>query len=218
MRLPLSAAREQTWLVHELAHDFVLDEVWEFPIVADASRGETFRTFCQLEDAARNEPLPGPARWLVQLRSLLGRLGLDRQLHQLPIPGCTETSVWERLKPEDRQAVQPPAGPLPFRLVYDRESERLLEFSNGSLHGLLHLSWSPKGGSLHAPRLAVYVKTRNRLGRAYMGLIYPFRILVVYPAVLRAAQRRWQLHRSQMGLSAQGREQREQQPSAAPAR
>lgn len=192
MRLPLSAQDEHPWLVRDIARDFTLDEVWEFPIEADASQGDTFRSFCALEDAARAEPLSGPAEWLVKLRLLLGKLGLDRETHRLPIPGCAERSVWERLKPEDRQPVREPDSRFPFRMVYDREAERLLEFSNGSLHGLLHLSWAPKAGALHAPRMAVYVKPRTWLGKMYMQLIYPFRVLVVYPAIMRASKQRWE--------------------------
>lgn len=195
VRLPNATQDEQPWLVRDIARDFTLDEVWEFPIQADASKGETFRTFCQMEDAARAEPLSGPAEWLVQFRMLLGKLGLDRESNQLPIPGCTETTVWERLKPEDRHPVPPPDSRFPFRMVYDRETERLLEFSNGSLHGLLHLSWARKTGTLHSPRMAVYVKTRNRFGQMYMSLIYPFRVLVVYPAIMRASKRRWEQRR-----------------------
>ncbi|MEO8180466.1 MAG: DUF2867 domain-containing protein [Deltaproteobacteria bacterium] len=192
MRLPRSAQDEQPWLVRELASDFTLDEVWEFPITADASKGETFRSFCQLEDAARGEPLSGPAEWLVQFRLLLGKLGLDRASNQLPIPGCTETSLRERLKPEDRQPVPELDARFPFRMVYDRDTERLIEFSNGSVHGLLHLSWARKTDTLNAPRMAVYVKPRGWFGRMYMDLIYPFRVLVVYPAIMRASKLRWE--------------------------
>jgi hypothetical protein len=194
MRLPLSAQAEHPWLVRELATDFTLDEIWEFPITADESKGETFRSFCALEDAARSEPLPGFAKILVQLRLLLGKIGLDRQTNELPIPGCQETSIRDRMKPEDRQPATPPVEGFPFRTVYDRDTERLLEFSNGSLHGLVHLSWAHKSGTLRAPRMAVYVKPRNWFGRAYMGLIYPFRVLVVYPAIMRASKRRWEQH------------------------
>jgi len=193
MRLPLSAQAEHPWLVRDLARDFTLDEVWEFPIAADPSRGETFRSFCDQEDAARAEPLPWPAECLVRLRFWLGKtLGLDRDSHVLPIPGCVETSVWERLEPERRKPMQPPDGRSPFRVVYDLETERLLEFSNSTVHGLLHLGWVQKPGNLHSPRMAVYIKPRGWLGRAYMALIYPFRVLVVYPAILRASTRRWQ--------------------------
>lgn len=195
MRLPLSAQDEHPWLVRKLATDFTLDEVWEFPIVGDARKGETFRTFCQIEDAARSERLSGLAGWLLNLRLLLGKLGIDSRTNQRPIPGCTETSVWERMKPEDRQPMVTPDARLPFRVVYDRETERLLELSNGSVHALLHLGWAPKTGTLSAPRMAVYVKPRGRLGQLYMALIFPFRVLIVYPAVMRAAKRRWDSRR-----------------------
>jgi hypothetical protein len=192
MRLPHSAHAEQPWLVHGLACDFTLDEVWEFPITADASKGETFRSFCRQEDLARSEPLPGPAEWLVRFRLWLGKLGLDRRTNELPIPGCAETSVSQRLNAEHRQPLVQPDARFPFRTVYDRDTERLLEFSNATVHGLLHLGWVPKNGTLHAPRMAVYIKPRGWFGRFYLALIYPFRVLVVYPAILRASSRRWE--------------------------
>ncbi len=88
--------------------------------------------------------------------------------------------------------MQSPDTRFPFRLVYDLETERLLEFSNGTVHGLLHLGWVRKQGEIHAPRMAVYIKPRGWFGRLYMTVIYPFRVLVVYPAILRASTRRWQ--------------------------
>lgn len=209
MRLPLSAQAEHPWLVHDLASDFTLDEVWEFPIAADASRGETFRRFCAQEDAARAEPLPWPAEWLLRLRFWLGeKLGLDGNSRALPIPGCVETSVWERLEPEHRKPLQTPDGRLPFRVVYDLDTERLLEFSNSTVHGLLHLGWVRKSGNLHAPRMAVYIKPRGWFGRAYLALIYPFRVLVVYPAILRASTRRWERTTGSSGASPSQHEHR----------
>lgn len=196
MRLPLSTQAETPWLVSQLAGDFTLDEVWEFPITGDASKGETFRTFCDQEDKARAEPLPGLANLLIRLRLLLGKLGLDRETNQLPIPGCQETSVWERMKPEQRTPMAPTDSRIPFRIVYDLDSERLLELSNSTVHALLHFSWARKSGTLHAPRMAVYIKPRGWFGRAYMALIYPFRVLVVYPALVRSAQRRWEQRRT----------------------
>ena len=40
-------------------------------------------------------------------------------------------------------------------------------------------------------QLAVLVKHRGRLGRAYMALIEPFRHRVVYPAMMRQLASRW---------------------------
>lgn len=179
--------------MRDLARDFTLDEVWEFPIEADAGKGETFRSFCAAEDAARSEPLPGLAEWLVRLRLWLGKgLGLDANTNVLPIPGCAESSVSERMRLEDRQPMRAPEARLPFRMVYDLDTERLLEFSNGTVHGLLHMGWVRKTGQLHAPRMAVYIKPRGWFGRLYMAVIYPFRVLIVYPAILRASTRRWE--------------------------
>ena len=42
-----------------------------------------------------------------------GKLGIARRTNQLPIPDCTETSVWERMRPEDRQPMAPPQTRLP---------------------------------------------------------------------------------------------------------
>jgi hypothetical protein len=46
-----------------------------------------------------------------------------------------------------------------------------------------------------SPQLGVYVKMRGRLGRFYMSLISPFRHYIVYPAMMRAAQKGWPRYR-----------------------
>jgi Protein of unknown function (DUF2867) len=40
--------------------------------------------------------------------------------------------------------------------------------------------------------MAVYVKPRGRFGEQYMAFIAPFRHWVVYPALLRQIERKWQ--------------------------
>ena len=40
--------------------------------------------------------------------------------------------------------------------------------------------------------MAVLVKPNGLLGTLYMAAIRPFRYLIVYPALLRAIERRWQ--------------------------
>jgi hypothetical protein len=57
--------------------------------------------------------------------------------------------------------------------------------------GVLHLGWADRGDGRFQGRMAVYVKPRGRLGRAYMAFIKPFRYAVVYPALLRQVGRRW---------------------------
>jgi len=47
-------------------------------------------------------------------------------------------------------------------------------------------------------QMAVYVKPRGSLGKAYMALIKPFRHLIVYPALMRQIAQAWDV-RSQRG-------------------
>jgi hypothetical protein len=55
----------------------------------------------------------------------------------------------------------------------------------------MHLAWTEQGEGDYQGQMAVYVKPRGRLGKAYMALITPFRRLVVYPAMLRQIERAW---------------------------
>ena len=59
------------------------------------------------------------------------------------------------------------------------------------MHGVLHLAWVDQGDGRFQGQMAVYVKPRGRFGQAYMAFIKPFRYLVVYPAMMRQIQRRW---------------------------
>lgn len=78
-------------------------------------------------------------------------------------------------------------GP-PHRL---RGSTAASEFSNGTVHGVLHLGWVQREGGRYGAQMGVYVKPRGRTGGAYLKLIEPFRHLIVYPALMRQVQRRW---------------------------
>jgi hypothetical protein len=45
-------------------------------------------------------------------------------------------------------------------------------------------------------QMAVLVKPNGRLGRAYMAAIRPFRLALVYPAMLRRLEREWPARRA----------------------
>ena len=192
MRRPLSEHRTQPWKVHEIASDFELDEVWEFPIFANESKGETFRVLCQLEDRSGDEPLSCLAELLVRLRQWLGALGFDGAINELPIPGTNQVSLRERLDAPPLEILPKPSARFPFRVVYDLENERLVELSNSTVHAALHLGWVHKKDTFYAPVMAVYIKPRGRWGQVYMKLIYPFRVAIVYPALMKATKRRWE--------------------------
>ena len=82
-------------------------------------------------------------------------------------------------------------GSLPFVPLYRTGVEFAAEVSNQTVHGVLHLAWVGQGGGRYQGQMAVYVKPRGPLGKAYMQLIKPFRYWVVYPALMRQVERTW---------------------------
>ena len=75
-------------------------------------------------------------------------------------------------------------GSAGFVPVYQEPDEQLFRIANRTVTAFLHVSVADR-----RPRLAVYVRPKGRLGRAYMQLIEPFRRWVVYPAMLAAGGR-----------------------------
>ena len=207
MRLPIEEHRQHPWLVSRLAPDFELLDVWRYPIELDEdvplARFVAFMESSQRDLASSR----GAAGALFRLRAILGKIfGWDGDgdgdekspAPALPIPGCTETSLRERMSDADR-AGEVEDGPIDsaeqasssFKPVYRRENEMLLEISNNTVHAFMHLGRVPVSATHWSPQLGVYVKPRGRLGRFYMGLISPFRHHVVYPAMMRSAKRGW---------------------------
>ena len=206
------------WRVHTLAPDFELLDLWEVPLDADPSRGERFEDFLRvftrdgmsgtwpvyplrpasLADVLHVARLGGMTA-LLALRRLLGwAFALDGDRERLAIPGRRETRVRARLDDDDRRR---DTGALPRRVggafepVYAFPDEVLLEIANRTIHALLHVSWVEVPGGHRTAMLAVYVKSRGWQSRAYMGLIQPFRYLVVYPAWIEHLTRTWRLLR-----------------------
>jgi len=213
MRLPLDAHAQEPWQVHALARDFQLLDVWQYPVrIDDRVPFSAFLDFLAQSQAQLMEGR-GAAASLFRLRELLGRwFGWDDQREPLPIPGCSEATLRDRLGPlgpepaaggPEPNAGEPAAaealGELsPFTPVYRVENEALLEISNTTVHALLHLGRVAQAGGCWAPRMAVYVKPRGWAGSVYMAAISPFRHWVVYPAMMRAVARGWPRHARQM--------------------
>lgn len=59
------------------------------------------------------------------------------------------------------------------------------------MHGVMHLAWVERGEGRYQGQMAVYVKPHGPLGRGYMALIKPFRLWIVYPALMRRIERTW---------------------------
>ena len=196
MRLPNAAHTSRPWRVHEFTEDFELEDVWKLPTPGGPN------------DLARLVQLvasPGEAPFLVralfEIRWKLGKLfGWDGAESGV---GERVRSLRERLPADLLEAPRGPDlravpgreaadGPPIFSSVYQTHDEWVAEFSNKTVHSLMHIGWVPddSGTGYHA-QMAVLVKPNGLLGTVYMAAIKPFRHLIVYPALMRQIGREW---------------------------
>ena len=188
MRLPDADHTARPWRIHELTHDFDVEDVWALPTPGGAD------DFPRLVDAAtRLDPSKSGSRavrTLFDIRWKLGELlGLDGDDSGV---GSRVASLRDRM-PADLRAA--PRGPefeaLPFQPLYLLEDEFAAEIANRTMHGVMHLGWVADGAGGHRGQMAVLVKRNGLLGTAYMAAIAPFRHLVVYPPLIKGFGRAW---------------------------
>lgn len=192
MRLPNTAHTRKPWRIHELTHDFRLEDVWALP--TPGGPDDLPRLVRQISSGSPTQGpngFSGAARALWSLRWRVGEL-LGWDDGQDPGAGSSLPTLRDRL-PEDLRNV--PSGPdfdvLPFTSLYLLEDEFAAEIVNRTVHGIMHLGWvSDATGGYHG-QMAVYVKPNGLLGAAYMAAIKPFRYAIVYPALMRLIGREW---------------------------
>ncbi len=188
MKSIVSAHRGRPWRVHLLVRDFQLEDLWSFDL------GDRPATDVREFLASFWNVMGGLSdHWLSKVRLRVGRtMKWDARDFTLPIPGCTETSVAARLDLDDRRrnlAAEDAPSPLEtprLKTVYVFREEALYEFSNDTIHGLLHLALFDTGVSL-----AVYVKHRGLASRVYMAAIWPARHWILYPSLIRKIEAAW---------------------------
>lgn len=196
MRIPNAEHQARPWVMGRIAPDFQLLDVWALPVEGDADQLQAFlETMSSFDPAGAGSTL---SRMLFWVRFRLGELlGWDGAAAR-PIPGCTESSLSDRLPAGLRgSADQPVVGPAMqdaaggFVPLFRTADEWAAEISNATVHGVLQLTWVPRGNEVFGANMAIYVKPRGLLGKAYMRLIDPFRHLIVYPSLLRHVGRQW---------------------------
>ncbi|WP_431956191.1 DUF2867 domain-containing protein [Nocardia lijiangensis] len=188
MKLPNTAHTERPWRIHEIAPDFVLEDVWALPTPGGPDDLPRLVRFISMDD---DTPQPLVFRVLFDIRWKLGALlGWDDQDSKV---GARVASLRDRL-PDDLRAG--PRGPdtknHPFTSVYLTDTEWAAEMANRTMHGVMHISWVPDESGGYRGQMAVLVKPNGLFGKAYMAAIKPFRYALVYPALMRIFERGWQ--------------------------
>ncbi|MFX0577049.1 DUF2867 domain-containing protein [Nocardia nepalensis] len=194
-RLPRTAYTEMPWRIHQIAADFHVQDVWtfrapgagpdDFPLALATLRGG-------------DGPSAGStaSRFLFAVRWRLGALlGWDRPGAGL---GGRVRSLRERL-PDDLQdsTGSTVSNDGPFTRLYELHDEAALELANETVHGVAHFGWVPTSDGYEL-RMTVLVEPNGLFGRLYLAGIEPFRLLIVYPAMLRRWNRAWR-HRDSAG-------------------
>jgi len=204
MKLSKTAHTSQPWRIHELTPDFRLDDVWALPtpggpddfarLVRQATTDDPRTLDARgryVGDGSRGI-VSRVSRALFELRWALGDLfGWDDSDSGV---GRRVATLRDRL-PSDLRDAPPGSDPgagIPMTSLYLTENEWAAELANGTVHSVMHIGWVPDGAGGYRGQMAFLVKPNGWLGAAYMAAIKPFRLLIVYPALMRAIEREWQ--------------------------
>ncbi len=128
-------------------------------------------------------------RALFWLRGLIGRI-----LHWDDVPDLADERTYlQRLNPEDQKRSLVPPGKTEgiSRVLYCFENEFLAEIINRTVHCFWLIAMQPSVDGYDV-YFAVYVKKLNWFTPIYMALITPMLKLIIYPAMLKGSQRRWE--------------------------
>ena len=176
--------------VHSLLSDFILEDVWRIPVELESqhSLSLVMDHFEKSNDQLLNK---GVAGFLFRFRLLIGKLlkwdEKDERDHLVPGTIRFRFAKEEKLTFTDL----PAPGEGNFVPVYKLDDEFLSEIENKTVHAAVHFSRVSYPGHSWTVHMAVYVKPKGVPGRIYMALIKPFRLWIVYPAMMNAIKKRW---------------------------
>ncbi|MGW4244558.1 DUF2867 domain-containing protein [Nocardia sp. NPDC004722] len=190
-RLPRTAHTEKPWRIHEVAPDFQVLDVWAFS-APGAGPDDFPAALAMLRTDDDASPPTTVTRFLFAVRWRLGALlGWDTPGQGL---GARVRSLSDRL-PDELRGEATGSANGPFTTLYELPDEAALELANETMHGVAHFGWVPTRDGYEL-RMAVLVEPNGLLGRLYMAGIEPFRLLIVYPAMLRRWDHAWRRHDS----------------------
>lgn len=191
MRINREEHLKHPWRVHRLLPDLRIEDVWVLPVELDADQniGDLNAAFVQALEKTASSGLAG---WLFRFRFFLGKLfGWEDTLkvkEALPVG-----SIRERYANQEGMTKLEVdfKGFGDFVPVYNLKNEMLSEIENETVLAAVHFGRVAKGNGKHGVQMTVYVKPKGLFGKVYMLLIKPFRLMVVYPVMLKLIGRQW---------------------------
>lgn len=178
-------------MVHNLLPDFEIEDVWKLPVELQGHHDLT-RIQKHFSTSEEEAEINGMAAWLFQLRQFLGKVfKWDKKMdHSILKPG----SIRERYAMAKNLTYEqlPPPGNGDFVPVYSQKEESLAEIENSTVHAAIHLGKVAASPSSYTVHMAIYVKPKGVFGKLYMLLIKPFRLYIVYPALLNSIKKKWE--------------------------
>lgn len=187
-RLSDSAHTSHPWRIHELTHDFRLEDVWQIRAPGRPDDRETAAELLVSLDPARSSSLAVRALFAMRWK-IGGLLGWDEPDSGL---GSRVPTLRDRLPADLRDTVAPQLQVLPLTSLYFTDDEFAAEIANRTMHGVMHVGFVADGAEGHSAQMAVLVKRNGLFGAAYMAAIRLFRYLVIYPAMIREFELSWQ--------------------------
>ncbi len=185
------------WRVHRLLPDLRIEDVWELPVEMDKDQGigEVYHAFVQaMEQTVRT----GMAGWLFRLRLAIGAvLGWeDKERMKVRFPEGSIRARYAEQEGLTRLDMNYP-GFGDFVPVYDLQREMLAEIENETVLAAAHFGKFEKRDGTFSVQMTIYVKPKGWFGEFYMALIKPFRLLIVYPAMLGMIGRQWRKYQQE---------------------
>lgn len=194
LRIKIEEHTKHPWKVHDLLHDFEVEDVWALPItINDDHSIELVQN--QFEATMEKLVNSGAAGALFRFRLYLGEIfNWDDPRNQAKKFGLKEGSIRARYAIQESLELEdmPNKGFADFEPIYLTENESLLELENATVHAALHLGKVPKANGEFTAQMTVYVKPKGFFSKAYMLIILPFRWYIVYPAMLNTIKKQWE--------------------------
>lgn len=200
MRIDPKEYQKYDWEAHHLCADFRVEDVWRLPVTLKPEHNLN-EILEQFWNASAEIELKGLAGWLFRVRFFVGRIfGWDeKETHITLVPGSIRERYAQKKGLTFEQLPNPGKGS--FVPVYNLEQESLSEIENATVHAAIHLGRVPIEDNKFTVNMTIYVKPKGTFGNLYMLLIKPFRLLIVYPALLRMIKRRWEHHQDKKKTS-----------------